>query len=364
VTSAELGALGSRNLPEKRSFDGLSGLDALTGRSNFDVSEWMLLRLLHALDGRRFVLAFLCKLSVARRIMEHTARARWNVEGELRAIDARECFGAAVDAVLLTVSSLDSSRPVGRGDLRWPAYASLSADAPSAVIGYVDGVSTPDVDACERTRHLAGRCDPEWRSGLKHDCSAVMEFAVDGGRLRSRAGEVVDLEPDFVFPMMKGSDVVHGRWPPARAVLVPQRSLGQQTDRIEALAPRTWRYLDEHRAALAARRSSVYARRPAFAVFGVGEYTFAPWKVAVAGLYKRLVFTLIGPQGGRPVVLDDTTYFLPFTTEAEARSAHEALTSPAAAEFFNARIFWDDKRPINKRVLQSLDLRTLEKKVR
>src|SRR5690606_24377075 len=35
VTNAELGGLGSRNLPEKTNFKGLKGLEAITGRANF-----------------------------------------------------------------------------------------------------------------------------------------------------------------------------------------------------------------------------------------------------------------------------------------------------------------------------------------
>src|SRR5712691_2586098 len=40
ITNSELGALGSSNLPEKRNFQGHAGLDAMTGKSNFDISEW------------------------------------------------------------------------------------------------------------------------------------------------------------------------------------------------------------------------------------------------------------------------------------------------------------------------------------
>jgi hypothetical protein len=99
-------------------------------------------------------------------------------------------------------------------------------------------------------------------------------------------------------------------------------------------------------------------------MFGIGDYAFAPWKVAIAGLYKKLAFVLVGPHEGRPVVFDDTTYFLPFDSEQSARLAHEALTSSLSADFLHARIFWDDKRPINKRVLQSLDLSALQRSLR
>lgn len=91
----------------------------------------------------------------------------------------------------------------------------------------------------------------------------------------------------------------------------------------------------------------------------MGDYTFAPWKVGICGLYKRLEFAVVGPLEGRAVVLDDTCYFLPFATEADARASADALSSAPAREFLNARIFWDAKRPVNKDVLQSLDLPNL-----
>jgi hypothetical protein len=368
VTSSELGALKSKNLPRKANLKNLAGLDALTGKSNFDVSEWMLTRLLQALEGRQFVLSLLCKSVVARRVMEYAATTNLGIFGELRAIDAMAHFGAAVDAVLLTVVSPSLANRWGepcRSDpCRWPRYAGLEETVPSSVLGYVDGIAILDVEAWLTTRWLAGTCVPEWRSGLKHDCSAVMEFVADGVTLTSRSGGTVELEPDLVFPMMKGSDVANARWPPSRAMLVTQRRLGQETASIRGVAPNTWRYLQAHREALAARKSSIYAGQPEFAMFGIGDYAFAPWKVAIAGLYKKLAFVLVGPHEGRPVVFDDTTYFLPFDSEQSARLAHEALTSSLSADFLHARIFWDDKRPINKRVLQGLDLSALQRSLR
>src|SRR5258708_39783900 len=50
VTNAHLGSMGSRNLPTKSNFHNHSGLDAKTGKANFDISEWMLIRLIEAME--------------------------------------------------------------------------------------------------------------------------------------------------------------------------------------------------------------------------------------------------------------------------------------------------------------------------
>lgn len=337
VTSATLGALGSARRPRAR-IAGVDGLDAVTGRSNFDVSEHVVGTLLDALAGREFALAMLLKVAVARRVAE-----RFAIGGEVRRVDARRWFGAAVDAALVTM------RP---GPRRWPELGELDAEAPTRTWGVAEGALVPDVDAWARTRHLEGTQAPAWRSGIKHDAAAVMELTRDGAGWRSRAGGRIELEPDLVFPYRKGGDLILGT-SPARAVIAPQARLGAPTDWIRDALPRTWAYLDAHRAALDARKSRIYRGRPPFAIFGIGEYAFAPYKVAVAGLSAELAFRLVEPVDGRPVLLDDTSYFLPFVTREAAVDAQRTLSSPEARSFFLARMFGDAKRPVTKRLLMS-----------
>ncbi len=69
VTSAELGSIESDNLPTKSNFHGRMGIEAITGKSNFDISEWMLLRYLDWLEGDEGTIAVLCKTAVARKIL-------------------------------------------------------------------------------------------------------------------------------------------------------------------------------------------------------------------------------------------------------------------------------------------------------
>jgi hypothetical protein len=350
VTAAALGSLASTNLPVDRSST-LSGLDAVTGKSNFDVSEWMLTHLCERLIGRRFVLAMLCKVGVARKLLLRSRRERWPIVGELVHVEARAHFAAAVDAVLLIVE------PSGKhGDLEapWPVFPSLDA-AQSAATGVVDGQLTPDVDAFLATRDLEGSSMRTWRSGLKHDAAEVLELARRGGRLVNGRGAVVDVEPDRVFPLLKGSDVVNGR-APTRSVIVTQDHPGQAPAlHLDAL-PRLARYLDANRGPLDRRKSRIYRDRPRYSMFGVGPYSFAPFKVAIAGLYKRLRFVVVGPEAGRPVMFDDTVYFLPCDSEEEATALVAALGSDRVRRFFEARLFWDAKRPIQKSVLARLSL--------
>jgi hypothetical protein len=165
------------------------------------------------------------------------------------------------------------------------------------------------------------------------------------------------IEDAYLYPMLKGSDIARQNdLPSHRRMLVTQRFVGQDTSHIRHRAPKTWRYLLAHADLLDRRQSSVYRYRPRFSIFGVGDYTFAPWKVAVAGPYKTLRFRVVGKIRSKPVVLDDTSYFLPCQNRSQAEWMCALLNSRPAREFFSAFVFWDAKRPITVGLLKRLDL--------
>ena len=87
--------------------------------------------------------------------------------------------------------------------------------------------------------------------------------------------------------------------------------------------------------------------------------TFAPWKVAISGFYKKISFKVVGIIERRPVVFDDTIYFLPFWSQQEAKFIAEILNSNAAKEFLTSMVFWSDKRPITINLLKRLNIRSL-----
>lgn len=356
VTNAALGALGSSNLPEKSNFQKRGGLDAITGKANFDISEWMIIRLLEWLDGRVATLAMLCKTAVARKALYHAWKRDLRLEDcSLHQIDAQRHFGAAVDACLLLCRLTPSGRTY---DCR--VHEKLGDPRASRVLGYREGRILADVGTYDRLKHLQGQGRYRWRSGIKHDCGKVMELRREGKFYRNGLGQLVELEPDYLYPMLKSSQVANGSMAaPRRWMLVTQKTVGEDTNTIRARAPKTWQCLTAHAQPLQRRASSIYRKRPTFSVFGVGDYSFAPWKVATSGFYKRLHFAVVGSFEGKPIVLDDTCYFIPCQTKEEADLIAGLLNSGTANEFYSALIFWDSKRPITVDVLQQLRLEAL-----
>lgn len=357
VTNAALGCVGSENLPAKSNFQGHSGLDAVTGKSNFDISEYMLIRLSEALQGRDATLAMLCKTAVARKLMAYCWKRNLEMgDCHIFPIDALQHFGASVEACLFVASYNGQAR-----DRSCIVHDDFAPDSRCGQIGYRDGRVLSDVDAYEQWRFLQGRTAYTWRSGIKHDCAKIMEFREENGRLVNGFGESVDLEETFLYPLLKSSAVAGSERASKRWVLVTQRSVGDDTSAIAHTAPRTWQYLLKHAQWLDQRASTIYKSRPRFCVFGIGEYSFAPWKVVISGFYKKLNFRVVGPIAGRPVMLDDTAYFLGCDEEEEARLVAEVLNSVPARSFLSSLVFWDAKRPITVDVLSQISIeRTAE----
>ena len=352
VTLSDLGAMDSIQVPDRTNLRSVRGIDALTGESNFDVAEYIWMRLLTELRREEPTVALLCKTSVARRVLTLAAHLDLHVaDSFLWRIDAKKSFGVAVDACLFAIR-LDGTSY----NYRCQVFESLDASCPTSTMGLVEGALVADVGAHAASRQYDGSSPVEWRQGVKHDLAAVMELRTDeGGKLQNALGEAVEVEDDWVYPLLKGSDVNAGR-PPERYVIVTQRSLADETRSLRHTAPRLWAYLQTHAERFAARKSSIYRNRAAFSMFGVGPYTFAPWKVAVSGLHKAPRFQLVGPSEGWPVLFDDTSYFLPCGSAAEAGILLSALTSEAATLLIKSLLFADAKRPVTKKLLQRIDL--------
>jgi hypothetical protein len=355
VTNATVSGVGGSNLPVKENFQGFRGIAARTGKSNFDISEWMLIRLVRALRGREATIAMLCKTATARKLL----RFAWQNDGRiasasLHRIDAKKHFGASVDACLLLARTGEA------GPAEADVFDELTAKRRSTTLGLAGHDLVADIRTYRRLKHLEGLCPYQWRSGLKHDCASVMELRRDNGKaLRNKLGEKVRIESDYLFPLLKCSDLANARIEPERFVLVTQRRVGEDTSIISKNAPRTWRYLDSHRKLFDVRKSSIYNSRVPFALFGIGDYSFAPWKVALSGLHRKPRFALVGPVDGKPVMFDDTCYFLPFEDESEARIVAEILSSQICQQFMACLTFTDSKRPFTVELLQRLNIRAI-----
>lgn len=358
VTNSGIGMINGSNLPVKTNFLKRRGFDAISGKSNFDISEWMLIHLVDSLKEKDASIAMLCKTVVARKLIEYIWKNKLQInESAIYRIDAKRHFGANVDACLFFCAF--GKREVNND---CEIYPDIASTIPENVIGFHDEMLINDVHAYSRLKHLQGEVDCAWRTGIKHDCSKVMEFVKEGAFYVNGFGEECHLENDYLYPFLKSSDVANGKIKDiTKYVLITQKFVGQETDSIKLKAPKTWEYLQRYSETLGKRKSSIYEGKPQFSIFAIGDYAFLGWKVVISALYKRIDFKLVGRYKNKPVMVDDTCNYLAFSNEKEAILVYEMLSSERAKAFLNSIIFWDAKRPITINLLKKLSIKALLK---
>ena len=350
VTNSTLSTLNSKNLPKKSNFKNAKGIDAITGKGNFDIGEFISLKMLDLFSKETGHFAFLIKNSVIKNIVFGQKKNKYPIADiEKQTINAKKEFDAAVDASLF-VCKFNST----------PEFTAIEFDfytsKPRVTLGWVNNKFASDTEKYKKYQHLDGICPFEWRQGIKHDCAKIMELErIDGG-FRNALGEEFELEEDLVYGILKSSDLKQDIIDISRKyTIVTQKRIGQETSQILERLPKTKAYLERHKNYFLQRKSSIYNGKPMYSIFGVGDYSFKPYKVAISGLYKRTRFTLVKPNG-TILLLDDTCYFIGFDTLEEAKNIQNLLNQPETQKFIESFMFIDEKRAITKDLLMRVGL--------
>lgn len=231
--------------------------------------------------------------------------------------------------------------------------ASLSkADVLARITRYIDearpvaGDGSPwlisKVEIFAAFQKLIGEC--EWvrgRKGITCDRNGVyfvrivntspaqglvqIETRPESGKTALGVAQRFWIEPDLLYPLLKGArDISPCQFKPAETLyaLVPNRGIlkrdyEEADDRIVASLPKTYKYFKTFRFELESR--STFKGRmknaPFYAIYNVGDYTFAPWKVAWAeqpgnkGFPAAVISSGEVPLMGQRVIVPDHKIF-------------------------------------------------------
>ena len=352
VTNSKLSEMGSKNLPVKTNFKKVKGLEAITGKANFDIAEYICIQLIEKLSAENAYFSFLLKSSVIKNLIyEQKAGKALLSEISQYNIDAQKEFNVSVSAALL------SMRLFGGRERSCHVYDFYTKSS-LCHFGWVNGKFVADVDKYVKTSTIDGISPFIWRSGLKHDCSKVMELSKEANGIYVNAmGEIVDIEDDVIYPLIKSADIkgeilTHTR----RYVIVTQHSKSEDTRLMKERYPKAYQYLVNHSAYLDNRKSSIYKDRPRFCMFGIGDYTFMKYKIVISSLYKQTRFSLATDIEGKTPVCDDTCYMLGFDNYNIALFILGILNSVYVQNFIKSVCFYDAKRVINKDLLMRINL--------
>ncbi len=350
VTNSELSAIDSQNLPRKSNFKKHSGLDAMTGKGNFDIGESISLLMLEYFSLNEGYFGFLVKNSVVKNLMLGQKNNGFPMsEMKKLSIDAKKEFNVSVDACLF-VAKLSQQAELICTDLDFYTVKE------KRIFGWVENKFVNSVNDYKLASDIDGKCQFVWRQGIKHDCSKVMEIEKHNGHYKNGLNQEFTIENDLVFGLLKSSDLKDTHTNSYRKLtIVTQRKIGQETNYIKRDFPLTFGYLNKNAEFFDKRKSSIYRGKPRFSIFGVGDYSFMPYKIAISGMYKSTHFTLVSPNNGKPIMLDDTCYFIGFQEKRFAQIALYLLNHEHAQQFLKAIIFPDSKRSITKDILMRID---------
>lgn len=339
----------SYNLPKKINFRGLRGIEALTGSSNFDICEYIILKLLDEYKYTNSTICMLCKTSVARNVILEMSRNRITYQKvEMLNFNSNKVFGISASACILVIKLSEERESAGEVVCEVKDF-----DKKSAIDTLI--VSGDTIKTASTKTDLEGKCQLVWRQGVKHDCGKVMELDFKDGEYINKGKTPVHIESGLVFPLVKSSHfkkpIMHQF---SKFVIVTQTKPKQDTSYIQSEYPLTWKYLNDNIESFNRRKSVIYKKSAPFSMFGIGDYSFAPYKVGLSGFYKKPLFCLL--SSSKPVMTDDTAYFLAFYNYDIAYSMMLLLNSKTVQEFLLSIAFLDNKRPYTVKLLSRLDI--------
>lgn len=353
VTNSEQSKNNSENVPTKYNYRDTKGLEAITGKGNFDIAESICNLLIENFTSHEGVtnIALLVKNSVIKNIIEHQRPLGYQIFGINQLLfDAKKEFEVSVSASLFSCK-------VGDRKEDYCSCYDLYTEKYLQSFGWVKDRFVSNIEEYKEISQIDGKSQFVWRSGIKHDCSKIMELTPKEDGLYNGLGEVVDIEDDSIYPFIKSSNIGNGFSGKIKKYLVlPHSSLTESSSILKQRYPMAYTYLEKHGDLLDGRKSSIYNKKPRFAVFGLGDYSFKPFKVVVSALYKSLKFSLITPIDNKVVMLDDTCYMLSFDNLAYAKITCSILNSLFVQRFISTISFADAKRVVSAELLMRIDL--------
>jgi len=360
VNNSNLSALNSNNTPNKTNFQKLSGIEAKLGKANFDIAEWILINLIENVQNySNTTISMLCKTITARKVLKYIWEKNLNINSiSIHQIDSKKYFDVSVDACLF-IFNIDKNKVTEKIAT---VYDNIDFKNKISTFGLYENQLFSNINSYLKYKKFNKEDkDYQWRSGIKHDASKVMELTKKDNNYYNGFNEKVDIEKNFIYPILKSSDINKSNTSPRKYVIITQKYVGDNTDKIKKEAPKTWNYLIKYSKILDNRKSIIYKKQSKFSIFGIGDYSFSPWKIAISGLYKNINFTVIKTINNKPIMLDDTCYFIPCKNEKEAQYICNALNSKISKEYLSSMIFFDSKRPIKVDILKRLNIKELLK---
>lgn len=157
------------------------------------------------------------------------------------------------------------------------------------------------------------------------DGLVVVRNLVEGAKVE--VAEVTEaIEPDLLYPLIRGRDVQRWRAAPSAFILMvqdPVKRRGRDQAELQECCPRTYGYLKQFEGILRSRRSRgvsdmIKKGAPFYTMFAVGDYTFAPWKVVWREQAEVMTAAVVGEVESKAIIPDHKLMLVDCASEDEA----------------------------------------------
>ena len=169
----------------------------------------------------------------------------------------------------------------------------------------------------------------------------LIENLHDVGKIKVKHVQVV-IEPDLVYPLLRGRDV--RRWqtqPSAHIILAqdPETRRGIPESTMKQEYPKTYAYLKQfegdpkhrERGTLWGRASSSVVKLMEtgafYSMFAVGPYTMAEWKLVWSDMGDEITAAVVSQGDEKPILPEHHVMFVSLTSQEEAHYLSAALNS-------------------------------------
>jgi hypothetical protein len=195
----------------------------------------------------------------------------------------------------------------------------------------------------------AGSCT--WVNGIywvkilskRPDGLLLIDNLEDIGR-REIASEQAAVEPDLVYPLLRGREVDRWHANPVVYILMvqnPETRKGFEESKMRAEWPNLYSYLKRFEGILrnrsGMRRYFDPATDPFYSIYNVADYTFAPYKVVWKALARETAVTVVSTREDewfdepKTIIPEHNTIFIPTQVEQEAHYLCAVLNSDVSS---------------------------------
>lgn len=159
--------------------------------------------------------------------------------------------------------------------------------------------------------------------------------------------EYSQIEPEPVYPALRGKDIKRWKASPEIYILVvqdPERRRGYNIEWMRVTWTRTLGYLFMHRRILESRPLYIKFYNtdwdPFYSQFGISKDTFSSYKVVWKGMGNDLISCVVStqktPMGHKKVIPQHTTSFIPTNDESEAHFLCAILNSTPVRDYIKS----------------------------